>query len=160
MDISQVAAGGYHTVGLKNDDTVVAAGPDIELAEWNLGVVEYDLAISSTAGGSVTTPGEGPFTRNAGWVARLVAEPDKGYRFVNWSGDVDTIANVKAATTIITMQRDCTIAVNFEEIPAGWPLIVGIVVGVVAAGLAVFFLHRRRAARTKRRKKSARKERR
>ena len=31
-----VAAGMYHTVGLKSDGTVVATGPEIELAKWNL----------------------------------------------------------------------------------------------------------------------------
>jgi hypothetical protein len=35
-DITQVAAGGIHTVGLKSDGTVVAAGPETELARWNL----------------------------------------------------------------------------------------------------------------------------
>jgi alpha-tubulin suppressor-like RCC1 family protein len=34
--IDQVAAGWYHTVGLKSDGTVVAAGAEIELAKWNL----------------------------------------------------------------------------------------------------------------------------
>ena len=36
MDIIQVAAGGYHTVGLKSDGTVVAEGLEIELAKWDL----------------------------------------------------------------------------------------------------------------------------
>ena len=31
-----VAAGGDHTVGLKDDGTVVAAGLEVELAKWNL----------------------------------------------------------------------------------------------------------------------------
>jgi len=36
-DIIQISAGGLHTVGLKSDGTVVAAGPEVELAKWNLG---------------------------------------------------------------------------------------------------------------------------
>jgi len=35
-DITQVAAGGAYTVGLKNDGTVVAAGLEVELAKWDL----------------------------------------------------------------------------------------------------------------------------
>jgi len=95
---------------------------------------------------------------------RLVAEPEEGYRFVNWTGDVDTIFDVSAATTIITMDGDYAITANFEEIPpVNWPLIGGIIAAaVVAVGLAIFFVRRRRAARTKRqgRKRAARKKRR
>jgi len=145
-NITQIAAGGYHTVGLKADDTLVSAGPEIELAKWNLGVVEYTLTISSITGGSVTTPGTGMFTYNAGVMVRVIAEPEKGYRFVNWTGDVDTIANVNAATTIIPMHGDYTITANFG---ANWPLIGGIIAAVVAVGLVIFFVRRRRAARTK-----------
>jgi alpha-tubulin suppressor-like RCC1 family protein len=39
-DITQVAAGTAHTVGFKNDGTVVAAGLESELAKWDLGVIE------------------------------------------------------------------------------------------------------------------------
>jgi hypothetical protein len=35
--ITQVAAGGAHTVGVKSDGTVVAASLVVELAKWNLG---------------------------------------------------------------------------------------------------------------------------
>ena len=35
-DMQQVAVGMYHTVGLKSDGTVVAVGPETELASWNL----------------------------------------------------------------------------------------------------------------------------
>ena len=150
-DITKVAAGSYHTLGLKADGTVVAAGPDIELAKWNLGVVEYALTISSTHRGSITTPGEGTFTYNAGRLVRVIAEPEKGYRFVNWTGDVDTIANANAATTVITMHGDYAITANFAR---NWPLIGRVAAAVVvAAGLAIFFIRRRRAAQTKKRKK-------
>jgi hypothetical protein len=79
--------------------------------------VKYDLTISSTAGGSVTTPGEGTFTYDADTVVDLVAEDDGGYQFVNWIGDVCTIADVNDATTIIIMQGDYSITANFEETP-------------------------------------------
>jgi len=35
-NIVRVAADQYHTVGLKPDGTVVAAGPEVELAKWDL----------------------------------------------------------------------------------------------------------------------------
>jgi len=79
--------------------------------------VKYDLTISSTAGGSVTTPGEGTFTYDTDTVVDLVAEAEGGYQFVNWIGDVCTIADVNDATTIIIMQGDYSITANFEETP-------------------------------------------
>jgi preprotein translocase subunit YajC len=79
--------------------------------------VQYSLTISSTAGGSVTTPGEGTFTRNAGTVVNLVATPASGYKFVNWTGNVGTIVDVNSASTTITMNGNYSITANFEEIP-------------------------------------------
>jgi isopenicillin-N N-acyltransferase like protein len=76
---------------------------------------EYTLTISSTAGGNVVTPGVGNFTYDEGTVVNLVATPNASYRFVCWTGDVETIANVSAATTNITMSGDYTITANFED---------------------------------------------
>jgi uncharacterized protein YkwD len=76
---------------------------------------QYSLTISSTAGGSVTTPGEGTFIYDAGTVVSLVATPATGYQFVNWTGDVGTIANVNAASTTITMNDSYSIQANFLE---------------------------------------------
>jgi len=111
----------------------------------NFEAIPYGLTISSTAGGKVTTPGEGTFSYDAGAVD-LVAEPDQGYRFVNWTGDVATIADVSATSTTITMDSDYSITANFEAIPPpNWPLIGGIIAGVIVLGLLIFFLVRRRA---------------
>jgi hypothetical protein len=77
---------------------------------------QYSLTISSTTGGSVTTPGEGTFARNAGTVVSLVASPVGGYQFVNWTGDVATIADLNAASTSITVNGEYSIMANFEVI--------------------------------------------
>jgi len=106
---------------------------------------EYDLTISSPPGGSVTEPGEGVFAYPEGTVVSLVAEPLDGYRFVNWTGDVDTIADVDAATTTITLEEDYSITANFQAVrPFPWWWIV---VGAVVAGLLVYFLWWRRRKR-------------
>jgi len=76
---------------------------------------QYSLTTSSTAGGSVTTPGEGTFTHDAGTVVSLVATPATGYEFVGWTGDVGTIANVNAASTTITMNDSYSIRADFLE---------------------------------------------
>ena len=74
----------------------------------------YTLTIVSTAGGSVTTPGEGYFTHDVGTVVNVSAEPEEGCEFVNWTGSVDIIANVTAVSTAITMNAHCSIRANFS----------------------------------------------
>ncbi len=78
-------------------------------------VAAYYLTSSSTEGGSVTVPGEGTFRYGEGAVVNLVATPDDGYQFLNWTGEVDDVANVNDATTSITISRDCSITANFGE---------------------------------------------
>jgi hypothetical protein len=75
--------------------------------------VQYNLTISSTEGGSVTDPGERTFTYDSGTVVDLVATPDAGYHFVEWTGDVDTISDVENSTTTITMHGSYAIIANF-----------------------------------------------
>jgi hypothetical protein len=107
--------------------------------------LQYHLTISSTAGGCVVEPGEGTFTYDKGTVVHLaVAVEERSSRFVNWTGDVDTIADVSAGTTTITMDDDYSITANFEEISLiNWPLIAGIIGAVVVVGLVIFFVRRR-----------------
>jgi len=78
---------------------------------------EYDLSVSSTAGGAVTEPGEGTFTYSEGRVVILRAEAEHGYRFVNWIGSVDQISDVNATTTTITMNAHCAVIATFEATP-------------------------------------------
>jgi len=82
-------------------------------------IVQHDLTISSTAGGSVTTPGNGIFAYDCGMAVDLVATPASGYRFVEWTGDVGTIADINIAETTITMNGDYFITAKFEQIPPG-----------------------------------------
>jgi len=77
--------------------------------------VGYSLTVSSASGGSVVEPGEGTFPYDAGSVVNLVVEADEGYRFVKWTGDVGTIANVNAGSTTIMMNDDYSITASFEE---------------------------------------------
>ena len=45
----------------------------------------------------------------------LVTQPEAGYKFDKWTGDVGTIANVNGASTTITMNDNYSITANFEE---------------------------------------------
>jgi hypothetical protein len=81
--------------------------------------VQYDLSINATEGGAVTEPGEGVFSCDEGTAVDLVAAPDAGYRFVEWTGDAGTIADVDAASTNITMNGNYSITANFVGVGAG-----------------------------------------
>jgi hypothetical protein len=77
--------------------------------------VQYELTISSTSGGSVTIPGEGDFPYHAGAQVQLLAEPEAGYGFVNWTANSTvTFADASAAETTLTMpSRDVTVTAHF-----------------------------------------------
>ncbi|MDH4269484.1 MAG: hypothetical protein OEV52_04210 [Dehalococcoidia bacterium] len=86
---------------------------------------QYTLTISSTEGGEVPTPGDGTSTYEKGTEIILLALPHTGYRFVNWTGDVGTVANVNSASTTITMNDDYSITANFVTTPESAPPIPG-----------------------------------
>jgi len=71
------------------------------------------LMIIPTEDGEVSEPGEGNFFYDEGTVVNLIAEANEGCYFVNWSGNVTTIANVEAATTTITMNDNYIIYAIF-----------------------------------------------
>ena len=77
--------------------------------------VRYRLSILSAPGGSVTAPGKGTYICDEGTLVNLVATPAKGYKFARWSGNVDTVADVNAASTDITMDGDYYICAYFQE---------------------------------------------
>ncbi len=128
VDLIATAESDYQFVNWTGDTETIA---DVNAAETTITIegdysitanfeekpeaVEYDLTISSSDGGSVTTPGEDTFTYDEGTVVDLVAKADSGYVFVKWTGDTGTIAEVNAASTTITMEGDYTITASFAE---------------------------------------------
>jgi hypothetical protein len=124
--------------------TITMNGDYFITANFEQVTPQFDLTISSTAGGTVTTPGEGTFTYDQGTGVNLVAQAEEGYRFLNWTGDVDAMALVDAASTNITMNDDYSITANFQEKPSiNWLLIGGIIGAVVVVGLVILFVRRR-----------------
>ena len=104
-------------VDVNDGITSITMNGDYEISANFEEIPKYDLTVSSTAGGSVTNPGEGTFAYVKGEVVNLVAEADEGYRFVNWTGNVHTIADVNAASITITINDDYSAIANFEAIP-------------------------------------------
>ena len=67
--------------------------------------------------GNVVDPGEGSFTCAHGAKIYVVAQPELGYCFVNWTGtavDAGKVANPTSANTTVTMDADYTLVANFE----------------------------------------------
>ena len=91
---------------------------------------KYYLELSSTLGGDVTTPGRSTFANvestgaymffDAGTgdaVVDLEAVPKSdSWEFVNWTGDVSTVADINAAATTITItpNKDYAVTANFQ----------------------------------------------
>jgi hypothetical protein len=95
------------------DGTGVAASKNVHFDPWLTAYV-YTLTISSTGGGSVIIPGQGTFAYDHETVVDLVAMTSTFYNFDKWTGDVDTIADVNAAATTITMNGDYSITAEFK----------------------------------------------
>jgi len=77
------------------------------------GPYPYSLTISSTEGGEVTSPGEGRFAYSEVTVVTIVADAYEGHRFIAWTGDADTVDDVNAPVTTITVNGDYSITANF-----------------------------------------------
>ena len=121
VNLTAEAEEGYRFVNWTGDVNTIA---DVESATTNINVsgyyfitaqfvAIYDLTISSTTKGNVTIPGEGTFTYDAGTVVSLNATPNVGCQFVEWTGDVGTIADVNAAATNVIMSDSYFITANF-----------------------------------------------
>jgi hypothetical protein len=106
--------GNVSTIGDLDNATTTIVMNDAYFIIGNFVKQQYDLTTTSTAGGSITMPGEGPFVYDEGTVVDLVAEAEEGYKFVNWTGDVGTVKDLNAAQTIITMHGSYSVTANFE----------------------------------------------
>jgi len=110
----------FHVGGIEADEDATWESGKVQ--ELNLTIhegapppVQYELTISSTTGGSVTIPGEGVFTYYAGAQVQLLAEPETGYGFVNWTANpTGTFGDASAAETTFTMPAQAvTIVAHF-----------------------------------------------
>lgn len=77
--------------------------------------VKYNLAISTTAGGT-TNPAPGSYTYDEGATVTVKATPETGYRFGNWEVN-GGISAVRTPEITLTMDRDYTLVAVFSEAP-------------------------------------------
>ncbi|MFC1929045.1 FG-GAP-like repeat-containing protein [Chloroflexota bacterium] len=80
----------------------------------NFNRVAGTLTMAVSGSGDVT-PAVGNHTYPVGATVNITATPASGWRFVNWAGDVDTVADVNSARTNVTMNSDYSITANFSD---------------------------------------------
>ncbi len=122
VTITAAPSPGYHFVNWTGDVGTVA---DVNAASTtitmngnyaitaNFAINTYTLTYTAGTGGTITAPATSPTTHNSGAVVTITAAPNTGYHFVNWTGDVGTVADVNAASTTITMNGNYAITANF-----------------------------------------------
>ena len=81
-----------------------------------------NLTISSSGGGTVTEPGEGPFTRPCNTLINIVATHDPNYRFKEWTGSavdegIVEFSQTKNASIEVRVHGDFTLEAHFEPVP-------------------------------------------
>jgi hypothetical protein len=75
--------------------------------------IPYTLTIYTAGAGTAAGAG----TYDEGTVVPISASPASGWEFVNWTGDISTVANPNSASTTITMNENKNITANFSQIP-------------------------------------------
>jgi uncharacterized protein (DUF362 family) len=77
-------------------------------------VPTHTLTMAVSGNGSVM-PAVGSHVYTEGSIIDITAVPDDNWTFVNWTGDVGTVADVNAASTNITMNGDYAVTANFIQ---------------------------------------------
>ncbi len=98
--------------GVTSADTFITVLGDYSITA-TFALIRYDLTVGSTAGGSVTDPGEGTYTYDHGTEVDLKAEAEAGYEFTGWTGDIAEIDDATSADTFVTMSGDYSITAEF-----------------------------------------------
>ncbi|NQT71985.1 MAG: hypothetical protein HQ553_04345 [Chloroflexi bacterium] len=98
-------------------------------------------------GEGVTDPEPGEHAYGIGYRATLTAQPEKGWKFERWIGDVK---DPESAMTTVILMSDMTVTAVFKDVgPAVWPMITGSVAAAFAVLLALFFVLVRRRKKIK-----------
>ncbi|RME20707.1 MAG: hypothetical protein D6800_12880, partial [Candidatus Zixiibacteriota bacterium] len=92
--------------------TVTMDGNKTVTANFQRIQVELTMQVNNTGWGT-TSPAVGVHTYNSGDVVSLLATPNSGYEFVNWTGDV---ADANNPSTTVTMDANKTVTANFQRV--------------------------------------------
>ncbi|MBN2129904.1 MAG: leucine-rich repeat domain-containing protein, partial [Sedimentisphaerales bacterium] len=96
---------------------IQANNPGINLLYDQCASQYYTLTLSSTWGGSITTPSEGAYQCDQNSTVAVSAAPDPGYEFTHWSGtavDAGKVDDPSSASTSVFVDTDYTLQANFS----------------------------------------------
>ncbi|MFC2060676.1 hypothetical protein ACFLTZ_06295 [Chloroflexota bacterium] len=119
------------TVTLDADNNLVA----------NFSRKAHSLTIHVSGSGS-TNPVVGTHEYIEETLVNVTCKPDKGWQFVNWSGDV---ANPDSAAMTVAVDSDKILIANFHKSGPNWWLITGIAAGILTVALTIWLAFRARA---------------
>ncbi|MFQ5997520.1 MAG: InlB B-repeat-containing protein [Dehalococcoidales bacterium] len=108
----------------------------------NFSPINHTLIIN-VKGNGATTPSVGSHSYGKGSTVSISAVPDSGWQFDGWTGDV---AEPDSATTMVTINSDKTITVNFSQVGHNWWLTGGIIAGAIIFGVVIVLAVRSRAS--------------
>jgi hypothetical protein len=128
VTIAAVADLNYHFVGWAGSavdagkvadpnsaSTTVTVDADYTL-QANFAIDRRTLTVSSTAGGSVSVPGEGSFEYDHGAEVPITAAADLYYHFLGWTGtavDADAVTDPNSSITTVRMDADYDLQAHF-----------------------------------------------
>jgi len=109
LDGSEVSTSASYTYTMPEGDVTLVANFE------EIPATQYTLSISINPVGTGTATGAGSY--EAGDGVALVATPEAGYQFVNWTLEGSEVST-NASFTYTMPDGDVTLVANFEEIPA------------------------------------------
>lgn len=125
--------------GSTNPTTILMDGNKMVTASFSRIVHKLTIQVS---GSGITTPEADDYNYFQGAAVDITANPDSGWRFVNWDGDV---ADPGSRTTAVTIDADKTVTANFSPVRYNRWSVGGIVAGGAIIGLIIWLSLRRRA---------------
>ncbi|MCX5632521.1 MAG: PASTA domain-containing protein [Phycisphaerae bacterium] len=122
-----LSATGYDGMDAHRNAAGINETPAITQASANQSIIGFvvkaappsvtrKLTVSSSANGTVTTPGIGDFNYPDGTYASIVASASANYHFVNWTGSAVTagkVASPNSPSTTVLMDANYTVQANF-----------------------------------------------
>jgi hypothetical protein len=97
---------------------IIANNPDMMEFRYDACSTQYDLTISSGSGGSISSPGEGPFSYAPGTSVPITARAHAAYCFVEWTGsavDAGSLADPFDSDTTLLVNGDYSLRAHFVE---------------------------------------------
>ena len=107
---------GEELVSRSATTTVTITGADTYTAHFGeaAATADVEIAVAASTGGTATINGTDAVTIAVGEKITLVATPQSGYYFVNWTKDGEVVST--EATFSTTAQSYCTYTANFEAV--------------------------------------------